>query len=319
MKSFFIFLTSLLFVIAFQCGCSDDPISKPNPTTVTEKSARENAVEVYTQDYLGSSLSLDELGWTGNLPSCSEGSISQMAYEKTLKRVNYFRTICGLPKVTWNSAWHSDCQKLALMFDANNDWSHNPPPSWSCYEATAASTGDVCNVSYGTQGSNSIDEWMKELGSWNSKVGHRRWILFSRAKSFGYGTTPAGSALRCIANTSDELPANSPEYIAYPPGFIPQNLVYDRWSFGVTNAASYYDGVDFDNANVSMKDSDGKIISLLVIERTDNGFGDQTIVWEPSGIIKNSSNDMVYTVNINGVLVNGKAKEYEYSVTIFTP
>jgi hypothetical protein len=310
----------LLSLFIMTAGCGENVT--PDPQNTVEESDltdRDEALKLYNEEYLESSLSLSELSWSGNLSSCDEGTISQTAYDKTLQRINYFRTICGLPSVTWNSSWHPNCQKLALMFDANDDWSHNPPSSWSCYDAAAADVGDDCNVSYGTFGPESINEWMKERGSWNSKVIHRRWILFSRAKDFGYGTTPAGSALYCIANTSGALPASSPSYVAYPPEFIPQSLVYDRWSFSVTNSVSFYSGVDFDNAEISMNDASGNEVALTIIERTDNGYADQTIVWEPSGIEIAASSDVVYTVKLGNVLVNGETKDYEYEVTIFKP
>ena len=82
---------------------------------------------------------------------------------------------------------------------------------------------------------------------------------------------------------------------------------------------SFYSGVDFDNTEISMKDASGNEVALTIIERTDNGYADQTIVWEPSGIEIAASSDVVYTVKLGNVLVNGETKDYEYEVTIFKP
>jgi hypothetical protein len=51
----------------------------------------------------------------------------------------------------------------------------------------------------------------------------------------------------------------------------------------------------------------------------ENGYGDNTIVWTPSGIITNSTYDVNYTVQIGNVIVDGSPQTYSYTVTICQP
>jgi hypothetical protein len=47
-----------------------------------------------------------------------------------------------------------------------------------------------------------------------------------------------------------------------------------------------------------------------------NGYGDQTLVWEPLGVLKTDTKDVKYSVIIDNVMVNGLKKKYEYEVNI---
>ena len=205
---------------------------------------------------------------------------------------------------------------------ANNALSHFPPNSWKCYTTEGYNTAGISNIALGSpsyHSSKTITGWIQDDGSNNAVVGHRRWMLFSRAKEFGLGCTTGSSVLHCIEHTGDDLPANTPEYIAYPPNYIPQSLVFARWSFAVPNPASFYSGVDFSAATIKMTNNSGANVPLNIISSVDNGYGDQTIVWEPQGVITNSTGDLKYHVVIDNVVFNGVTKKYEYDVNIIKP
>jgi len=67
-----------------------------------------------------------------------------------------------------------------------------------------------------------------------------------------------------------------------------------------------------------MTDESGAPVALSVVSKTDNGYGDNTIVWEPSGIVTNGVNDVSYTVTVNGVS-GGVQATYSYMVTLIKP
>ncbi len=309
-----IFIISISVILYSGCSKSDT-----NPVLT----GRALAVSDYNQYYLASNVSDAELGWTGNTTNCVEGTISQVALDRSLTRLNYFRKICGLSNnMVWNSTWFSGCQKAALMMYANNTLSHTPPSTWKCYTAEGASTAGVSNIALGSpsyHSSTSITAWIQDDGANNIIIGHRRWMLFSRAKEFGLGCTTCSSVLECVAHTSDPLPSNMPAYIAYPPTYIPQSLVFARWSFAVPNPISIFSGVDFSNATITMTDNSGANVPLNIISKVDNGYADQTIVWEPQGVITNSTGDLKYHVVIDHVSFNGVTKKYEYDVNIIKP
>lgn len=119
----------------------------------------------------------------------------------------------------------------------------------------------------------------------------------------------------------DPLPAKTPAYIAWPPkGYIPRDVVYPRWSLSIPAPTSPFQ-VDFTNADVTMTDSKGEEVSLIIeyASPVGNSYGDNSIIWRPSGINLSSTADQKYTVKVSNVLVGGVAKNYQYDVTIFKP
>lgn len=267
---------------------------------------RSEVVSNYNTTYLFSSVSVDELAWNGNVETCHSGSVSLSSLQKTLVRVNYFRGLVGLPQnITFNNELNAKCQEAALMMHANNSLNHYPPENWSCWTADGYDAASHSNLAMGTHSSSSITAYMRDNGSGNYAVGHRRWILYSRASEFGSGSTSNYNALYVISTNvtaPDDL-----SFIAYPsPGFFPQPLVFDRWSFSIP-------GADFSSAVVQMQTQSGLPITLS-IEELANGYGDNTIVWVPE-LSLTSSGDETVTVNISNV-GNATQSEYEYQVTV---
>src|SRR5437762_304935 len=144
---------------------------------------------------------------------------------------------------------------------------------------------------------------MQDPGAGNTAVGHRRWILFPPETSMGNGNTTAtnntfqgtfiGSNALGVIGSFGPRPA-TPEFVAWPPsGFVPFQVVYARWSFSFPSA-------DFTQASVSM--TQGATPVGLTVLTQSQGFGDNTIVWEPSANFSTApSADTPYTVNLNNV------------------
>lgn len=272
------------------------------------KSKRDSVIEDYNLNYIGSGVSLS--GWTGNVASCNAGAIPESVRDKILQRINYFRRLVGLnDNIIWDTTKFPMYQQTALMMRANNTLSHNPTTSWLCYTADGAAGASTSNLALGSHTSTSITRFIQDDGSSNTFVGHRRWILFSKSTVFSVGSTDYSMSLGVIGFPKGNT--KIPEYIAYPPaGYVPQTLVYGRWSFGIP-------GADFSSASVTMKDSNGGNISLDVLPVVNN-YGDNTIVWEPKGINTNSSNDISYVVTVGGI-GNASLTTYSYTVTLVKP
>ena len=49
-----------------------------------------------------------------------------------------------------------------------------------------------------------------------------------------------------------------------------------------------------------------------------NGYGDNTLVWEPQGVTAGTT-DTVYHVQVSNVIVGSAAKNYSYDVIIIKP
>lgn len=287
----------ILFFLLFACASVD----------LYAQCAREQMVLDYNTNYLGSNVTDEELGWTGNVATCNAGEISSLAQTRTLQRLNYFRHLAGLPNaIALDSVKNKHCQEAALMMDANNDIDHSPPNSWSCYSVDGAKAARSSNLAYGPHSSSAITLFMDDEGTPN--LGHRRWILQQSKSIFGHGSTPTTSVLYVFDNsgTSPNLP-----FTAYPcPGFFPAPLASVKtWTFSIPSA-------DFSLATVSMTSTNGGLIPLTS-RIPKNGYGDNTIAFDPIGIIVSSIYDETYTVTIDNVkLSTGKVEKYTYKVTI---
>jgi hypothetical protein len=59
-------------------------------------------------------------------------------------------------------------------------------------------------------------------------------------------------------------------------------------------------------------------VSLSVVSRTDNGYGDNTIVWEPSGLSFSAGmQDRRFTVTVSGI--SGPQTTVVYDVVVMDP
>jgi len=254
---------------------------------------RQQIVDNYNNIYLGSEVSTLQLGWTGNINTCDPGTISTLSLNNTLDRINYFRDLVGLPSdIIFDPILNQKCQESALMMEANGTVDHYPPTSWNCYTTDGSSAAEYGNLAFGIHSSDAITGYIQDPGINNYGVGHRRWLLYTRANTFG-----TGSSLWSNVSWVIDVPSfNAPfyEFVAYPSeGFFPAPLVFDRWSFSMPDA-------DFSNTTISMTDEQGINIPLT-IEPTFASAGDNTIVWVPDQAYLNliSSEDEKYTINIS--------------------
>lgn len=266
--------------------------------------------------------------WTGSITGCVAGMTSAAYEEATLLRVNYYRAMTGLPAdIVLDPSLNPKCQDAALMMIAEGNLSHNPPTSWACYTADGAEAAAKSNISIGNAGPSAVMSQFRDEGSSNYYVGHRRWILYPRLVTIGTGSTTArnnfyngSNALWVIGNYGER--SSSPEFVAWPPpGYVPYQVVYPRWSFSVNGGPR---SVDLSNATVVMTRGGSNVQlrmeSLFPAFGTGSFVGDHTIVWVPSGIPTSApSQDITYQVTISQVLVDGTAQQYAYEVTLIDP
>jgi len=278
---------------------------------------RQQIVDNYNNIYLGSEVSTHQLGWTGNINTCDPGTISTLSINNTLDRINYFRDLVGLPSdITFDPILNLKCQESALMMEANGTIDHFPPASWNCYTTDGASAAENSNLAFGRHSSGAITAMIEDPGSHNYFVGHRRWLLYTRANTFGTGSTDNTNVTWVV-----DIPSFNPpfyEFVAYPSeGFFPAPLVFERWSFSLADA-------DFSNTTISMTDEQGINIPLTIAP-VINGAGDNTIVWVPDQayLNLNSSEDEKYTINILNFSIsvagtNVPVPDHSYEVIIMT-
>ena len=287
----------LLFIISTQ-------------NTLQGQCARKTMVEEYENHFLGTQILLNDLQWDGDPTACIAGNISNVSRQKTLDRINYYRRLAGLSTtVNFDSNLTTMCQQAALMMHSNNDLSHEPPTNWSCFSTDGMTAAGKSNLALGAHSSDAIALYMIDPGSNNGAVGHRRWILYSRAKDFGMGSTNRANALYVIHNRI--APPQNISYIAYPPeGFFPAPLLPDRWSVSVP-------GGNFDIASITLLDEESDAL-MTKVEPVKDGYGDNTLVWEveQGQINRYLDYDQDYHVTVKDVIVKGDTLTFDYTVTV---
>lgn len=298
--------SSLFWVSSCKKDDSTSSNGNNNGTGSTVKTARDSAIDDYNQNYLGSEIT--STGWTGSVSTCTAGSVSQASRDAVIKRINYFRRRVGLnDNCTLDPSLYVQEQETALMMTANNTLSHTPPSSWTCYTAAGSTGAGSSNLALGTNTSGAVTAFINDYGTGNTACGHRRWILHSTKQQFSFGSTDNAMALYVFASgTNTTIPA----YIAWPPkGYVPQSLIFGRWSFSIP-------GANFGSATVTMTGPSGNV--SLIQDPVANGYGDNTLVWEPTGVITNSTTDVTYTVTVSGI-TGATQSSYTYNVVIIKP
>jgi uncharacterized protein YkwD len=252
--------------------------------------------------------------WNGNVASGDAGSLGADYLAAIVARVNDYRWMAGLPGgVTLDPTENAEAQQAALMMAVNDQLDHSPPSTWLDYTAAGADAAAHSDLDLGVSGVAAIDLYMTDPGSSNTFVGHRRWVLYPPTETMGVGDIPAESNALYVVQP-EAVPAPSVTAVAWPPaGFVPVSLIPQRWSLQ-SDA-----GADFSNATVAVTEN-GIPQSVEVLSDDADDYGGNAIVWDlPFAPAPQPGQQVVYTVNINNVLIDGQAQSFSYTTTSFDP
>jgi len=238
--------------------------------------------------------------WTGDYDQCRVGSIAGPYRDVVLRLINFARVLAGVPAdVVLDPTSNNDAQASALISGAEGTLSHTPDNSFVCFSAEDTNGSLRSNISLHLDVDPTlvVGGYMQDPGASNTSVGHRRWLLQPGQQNIGVGVAfdgdqgpfPGASAIYVVGPRTAFR-----RQVAWPPvGFVPSELVYERWSFSFPEA-------DFSAATVTMT-SEGLPVTLAIV---DSGAGDQTstgrapfIVWEPN-ITQTPSDGTKFTVTI---------------------
>jgi hypothetical protein len=289
---------------------------------------RQAVQRLYNRFYLSSNGIVAQ--WNGNVAACNAGDTSAVYKNAVLQRINYFRSMSGVAaNIKFDAGLNRKAREAALMMSANRLLSHQPLLSWTCYSAVGAEAAGESNLGLSTHGYQAISLLMEDPGEENVSVGHRRWIYYPQTQVMGIGDIVPSSVNEVPAHASvvqdDNLftarPATRDGFVSWPPpGFVPYQLVFPRWSFSYANA-------DFSNAIVSMSNTQGEPIAVNIIYRSEPpepGFmtaPEKTISWEPmlNPGIALTDIDVAYQVIVENVMLNGAPQRFQYTVTAIDP
>jgi uncharacterized protein YkwD len=275
---------------------------------------KDTVTKLYREIYCPSNRTISS--WEGDLEAGDFGSVSPDYIEAIKQRISFFRALARVPStVSFDSPLNTYASQAALMMSVNKKISHSPDSSWLYYSSKGAEAAASSNLSLGTAGPETIDDFIADDGNLNSSVGHRRWLLFPSNASFGLGlvdppqsTFPSALALWVVPPL---ITASSPAYSWPPPGFVPYSLVFQRWSFSLS-------GADFSNTRITVL-KDGKP-QEIILEPIVSGFGDNTIVWQLVKPVVPTNTDSVFSVSISNVRTpQNDEKDFSYTVTAYSP
>lgn len=294
---------------------------------LTIDTGNREAVRVFFKGLYSQSENIS-IGWTGAHDGCVPGSTGQLYQDGVALRVNWFRAMAGIPaSINLYGDYSLQDQAAALTMSANNSLSHYPPATWNCWTQTAYDAAGKSNLSLGAIGSDAVTGYMRDPGTSNAPVGHRRWILYPQTQNMGTGDVPAGTyggssvmganALWTVdSNFGKPRPTVRDDFVAWPPkGYVPYQVMFGRWSISHSNA-------DFSSATVTVNKNGAPV--PVDIEALKNGYAENTLVWLLQGtndgtIWSRPAADENYDVIVSNVVLNGTTKVFSYRVTVFDP
>ena len=240
---------------------------------------------------------MSEGTWNGELASCDPGMISANAHDNALRLYNLYRWLAELPAVTTDPERDRKAQACALLMDANNQLSHDPPMDWTCWSDDAHEGASTSNISSGA-GVGSVDGYMVDGGN-EDTLGHRRWILSNSLGPIGLGSTgPMGAS--CMQNLNGTGKAGKTWLAWPPPGPFPVQAVKPGRFGGSLDEVGWSiqsDSIDLNAGTVTVT-SGGQDMPVNVAE-LPGGYGSRyALNIQPEGWTTTAG--QTYAVSVSG-------------------
>jgi uncharacterized protein YkwD len=277
----------------------DAPRQAVDGRAAIEDPARLAVVDAFYDVWLRNQLI--PVGWTGAVDVCEPGSVSEATRQATQSQINYFRGLAGLRRVTLATDLSKVAQRTALIMDANDQLSHDPPGSWRCHTAAGGELAGRSNLALGVEGTGAraITRYVED--SAHTGVGHRRWVLNPRTSQMAAGSTHEANALVVVGMPQHDF--RVPAWIPWPPaGYFPAPLEpRGVWSLSAGRA-----GVDFSRARIRVTDAAGTSYDVTRFPPTWVG-GPTTLVWRVAGLkAPTFSVDRTYRVRVSRIQRRGE-------------
>lgn len=244
-------------------ACGDDGTSDAPPSDATaadvmsaDTVADPRGAAAVCERWLADRADMREGVWSGgSAAACEPGDLDDLGRTNTLRQVNLYRWLAGLPEVTLDVAKNAAAQSCALIMDVNDDIEHEIPAGWRCQEASGVEAALHSNLAT-APAVEAIDLYMEDDGIPN--LGHRRWILAHDLATIGVGSTDDFSCLHVIDGTG----RTDARWTAWPPpGFVPRAALHQRMPWGA---------YDVDKAGWSIQ-SDSLDVSRATVAITKDG------------------------------------------------
>ncbi|MGC4016694.1 MAG: hypothetical protein QM755_19590 [Luteolibacter sp.] len=318
---------------------------------------RNDVLSFWQSVYKASEGYQSRVGWTGSYTTGAAGTVAATFSDDVERRVNFIRALCKVPAVVQLNTsstiaytsgdaaapplttLKSTAAQASAMLIARNGataMNHSPASSltgWTAIGWNGNHYGDLAN---GFFGPGAIDAYAREdvsgVSSWNTAVGHRRWMLKVQSTNFATGDTPglktedsggpkAPSNTLYIAQISGETDTTAAaRYVPYPAaGYFPAPLNSPYWSLS-------YPGATFSAlTKVQMYDANDVEIAPAAnwgVFSITSGYGDNSIVWQvpTAAAVKAVNTDTTFKVKVSNFdTPTSHIDSYTYSVTLMNP
>jgi len=246
--------------------------------------------------------------WTGSVATCTVGTQSAASIAATLYSVNAVRDFAGVAPVAFDPALNRKALAAALMMDAKRELSHTPGTDWPCYSSEGAEGARASNLSGGSSAVGAILGWMDD--SYTPSLGHRLPILSPLRATFGTGSTGGFSSALYVFGAFKPSPT-IPAVLAWPPpGHVPWPLVQGSWSAALHTPGT----MDASGAQVRVS-IDGRAATVTGVTDMGAGYGSgRQLKWDVGLVTGDRDADRTVEVTIDGVKVNGIARQYRYTI-----
>lgn len=283
----------------------------PDQNKALEILWRKLVISDFKQNYYGSRVNpkgrneagVPEYVWNGVADSCIAGEMPMDVILRAEQRINYFRRMAGVSEEIVLSRQDNEyCMYAALMCEANKSMSHSPSDGWRCYIPAGL---DALKNSILSRDGNPAIAITAAMGQNHPTAGNRRWLLYPKAEYMGIGSSKTYSAIKAL-DYSRDIDSNKykNQFVAWPPANeCPKMLLFKKWSFSIDR--------NLEGAVVSMKDEKGNEVPLKQ-EAVVNGYGMNTLVWEPEITPARLGEQTVYFVSVK--LKDGTV--YNYKVIV---
>lgn len=269
------------------------------------------------------------MDWSGSYQTGDAGDISEAWRTATRDRIRFFRRMAGVPhQITFRDLYNQRAQAAALMLSVNNELNHQPPQSWQFWSQLGFDGANHSNIGHGVSGADAVTGYIADPGAGNFAVGHRRWFFYPFTTAMGAGDVPGNAsfpmsnAIHVIPELEDRMEERQArdEFVAWPPpGYVPSQLVFPRWSFSHPEAD--FSQVTPDDVVMSV---DGQSVQVTLEPLETRRVGEPTLVWVPEGFDTSNRDpwpapdaDETVAIAIHNVLVEGQSQSFDYTVTIF--
>jgi Cysteine-rich secretory protein family len=282
-------------------GCMKSGNLDPGATTtgsvtplVCVPPASDDAKDLVCSRWACGHADLAAADWDGDAKQCTPGAMGERSRALTLRLINAYRYLAGVPDLDLDPRWEAPAQDCALLAHANRKLSHTPPKDWACWSDRGARASAVSLIA-NRSAPLAIDPFIEDPGNESTMV-HRRWLLSEKIHRVGLGSTN-GFACALVDGRQwdgDPLPAGTsapddssdggasdgvttkwratdalPTWVAWPPpGPVPFDVFrrtnVDRLGWTVQSSS-----LDLDGARVEIH-SDGAPLAIKVsgLERT---------------------------------------------------